>query len=71
MAEYNLKPEIETLAEVTGDAERFLEDSVEAARQLSIIMRRFRNGYISLDEAIEDLESVAYLWESSFEELDE
>ena len=64
----SLSPAVMTLADKVDNKSHFLETSVETCQALALILRSLKNRKISVDDAMEQLEDAADIWEAEFDE---
>jgi hypothetical protein len=68
-ANISVHPEIAELARKTDNQSKFYESSVEAARGLSMIIKKLENKEIEINDAIEELSDIAAVWDNNFEDM--
>jgi hypothetical protein len=64
----SLKPSVLEYVNSAESRSAFVEDSVEGMRGLVSVLHKLKTGKWDIDRAMEELEDIAGVWESSFDE---
>ena len=64
----SLSPSVMNLADKVENKSHFLDTSVETSHAVSIIIRALKDKTISFEEALEQIEDAADIWEAEFDE---
>ena len=64
----SLKPSVMACLEKAENKSSFVENSVEGMKGICSVLEKLKQGTWDLDRAMEEIEDLAGVWESSFDE---